>query len=252
MDRRLNSYLDENYNDGNTLFLRNAGANAHCLLQSISEAVSNEIVDSIVILGHTDCGAMKVVFDALANNNMSYSADITNKVIHPFYDYDYLKDAGAKLNGLGASERKEAEAEIRRDLEIKNVEMQLSFLKELTKSFPNINITGSIIDLSKINVPKDNPQHKYSVIFTRECLSKFSDMCNLAHTNPFDTYILMASTIKEALVDLEVAVGLFHIRDIKFVVPEKSMSELISSDLDWIKNAANGFLKDAHISVEHA
>ncbi len=250
MDRRLNGHLDEKYNNGNTLFLRNAGANAHCLLQSISEAVSEGKIDEILVLGHTDCGAMKVVFDAIVNHNSSYSSAIKDRIIHPFDDFEYLKEVGKKFNAMNQDEKASAEAEARRILEKRNVEMQVGFLKELTKSFPGVKVEGGIINLSNIDVPASDDHLEYSVVFSRECGSKFNDMCNLAHTDPYKTYVLEASSLKEAAPDLQMAVELFHIHDIRLVVPDKSLGASISSDFEWAKSMSSGFLKGSNISIE--
>ena len=248
MDRRLNMYLDEHYNDGNTLFLRNAGANAHCLLQSISDAVISGTVNKIVVLGHTDCGAMKVVFDAIVNCNSSYCADIKDKIVHPFDDYGYLKEAGKKLSALSQEGRARAEEKARRVLEKRNVELQVSFLKELTRSFPNVCVEGSVVDISTIKMPSSG-HGNHAVIFARECSSKFNDMCNIAHTDPYETYIIEAGNLKEALTDLQMAVDVLHIHDVKLVAPDPATKNTMASDLELAKSMSSGFLKGSNISV---
>ena len=247
MDRRLNTYLDEKYNDGNTLFLRNAGANAHCLLQSISNAVSSGAVDKIIVLGHTDCGAMKVVFDSIVNCNSSYCTEINDKIIHLFEDYEYLKNASKQLNALDSSDKAIAEEKARRVLEKKNVEIQTNFLMDLTKSYPHVIVESGMIDLSKISMPVGN--HANSVIFSRECNSKFNDLCNIAHTDPFGTYVIEAENLKETLTDLQLAVEVMNIHDIRLVAPNPESKEMLAKDFELAKSMSSGFLKGSSISL---
>ncbi|MFP3215602.1 MAG: carbonic anhydrase, partial [Candidatus Micrarchaeota archaeon] len=65
MDRRLNEYLDS-LNDGNTIFLRNAGANLYAVKNTIDTLLNNENITEIKVITHTDCGAMKSVAAALS------------------------------------------------------------------------------------------------------------------------------------------------------------------------------------------
>ncbi len=252
MDRRLNAHLDENYNDGNTLFLRNAGANAHCLLQSIGNAVNSGEIDSIVVLGHTDCGAMKVVFDAIVNRNGSYCNGIRDKIVNLFEDYGYLKHAGERLQGLDPVQRSRAEASVRRRLEKRNVDLQVGFLKGLTRSFPHVKVEGSLVDLKKINALNLTGNGRHAIVLSRECGSRFDRMCSIANTDPHETYVLESRDIKETITDLQLAVEVLHIRDIRLVAPDSALKDGLASDLEFLKGMSSGFLKGSDIAIAQA
>ncbi|MEL9969752.1 MAG: carbonic anhydrase, partial [Metallosphaera sp.] len=78
MDRRLNEFLEKNYNDGETVFIRNAGANINSLKET--KALIKK-ADEIIILPHTDCGAMGVVERALNGEKLPNGLDT---LISPF------------------------------------------------------------------------------------------------------------------------------------------------------------------------
>lgn len=249
MDRRLNRYLDENYNDGNTLFLRNAGANAHCMLQSISDAVSSGSIDSIVVLGHTDCGAMKVVFDAIVNRNSSYCNDIKSKIVGLFEDYAYLKLAGERLKLIDQEKRQKAELGARRRLERRNVELQTSFIRELAKSYPHVKVEGALVDLKRINALNLKGDGRHAVILCRECGSRFDQMCSMAHTDPSETYVLESRSLAETITDLQLAVEVLNISDVRLVATNPSSTEELAIDLEFVKKLSSGFAKHADIAI---
>lgn len=77
MDRRLNGYLDQ-LNDGDIIFIRNAGANVNSLRETLKYIRDAE---EILVLQHTDCGAMGVVHRALLWGRIPM---ILNPLIAPF------------------------------------------------------------------------------------------------------------------------------------------------------------------------
>ncbi len=120
MDRRLNRYLDE-LNDGDTLFVRNAGANAsslHYTLKLIRDA------DEVIVLPHTDCGAMGVVHRALSGEKING----VDSLITPFH-------------GLEGSSRHE--------LELENLRVQ----KEKIKAISGGRVSGEIINTESLQTP---------------------------------------------------------------------------------------------------
>ncbi|MDE1825032.1 MAG: hypothetical protein KGH61_02610 [Candidatus Micrarchaeota archaeon] len=52
MDFRLNAYLNENYNDGKTLFFRNAGGHVKGLEAGLSKMLKSGNISSIVVIVH--------------------------------------------------------------------------------------------------------------------------------------------------------------------------------------------------------
>lgn len=66
MDRRLSEEAEKNYNDGKTIFARNAGGLPSGLKNTIKKILNeNENIHEIVMMPHTDCGAMGAVFKSL-------------------------------------------------------------------------------------------------------------------------------------------------------------------------------------------
>jgi carbonic anhydrase len=94
MDRRLNRYLDE-LNDGDTIFVRNAGANIGSLRDTLRHLIK---ADEIIVLPHTDCGAMGVVQRALSGERFS---EILNPLIGSF--------SNLRVNGRNELERENLE-----------------------------------------------------------------------------------------------------------------------------------------------
>jgi len=153
MDRRLNKYLEDNYFDENTIFIRNAGANISSLKDTLARIPLNE-VQEIIIVTHTDCGAMKVVSNFL---NLGSYPKILEPLISPFI---HLK---------GASQEK---------LENINLEIQINLIKRLT----NVKVTGEIVDVKKLNIPQVS---QTSLLLTRPNNKRYSNYIQ----NLFSTYV---------------------------------------------------------------
>ncbi len=125
MDRRLNEFLEREYNDGNTIFVRNAGANVGSLKATLSLLKS---ADEIVILPHTDCGAMGVVEKALKGESLPSSLE---PLISPFRKYsNYTKG----------------------QLEQVNPEVQRSSVSNLTKA----KVRVDLVKTEELNAPPSN------------------------------------------------------------------------------------------------
>jgi len=66
MDRRLSEEVENTYNDGKTVFARNAGGLPGGLKNTIKRILKeNDTIKEIVMMPHTDCGAMGAVFKCL-------------------------------------------------------------------------------------------------------------------------------------------------------------------------------------------
>jgi len=102
MDHRFNDYLDKEYVDGNTLFLRNAGSNVKELEESIKQvwdSKENQIT-KIVLIVHgafgdelhagDACAAMKTVQAAIATN-AKVADQVEEKLVNQFRSIDCTK-----------------------------------------------------------------------------------------------------------------------------------------------------------------
>ncbi|WP_188681516.1 carbonic anhydrase [Thermogymnomonas acidicola] len=92
MDRRLNRYL-QGMASGQTVFVRNAGANVATLKDTLG---SLEGVESVTIITHTDCGAMGVVEQVLRGNDRP---DDLAEFMRPFIGLRPDRDEIERENG---------------------------------------------------------------------------------------------------------------------------------------------------------
>ncbi|MDE1845948.1 MAG: hypothetical protein KGH53_01550 [Candidatus Micrarchaeota archaeon] len=83
MDRRLNQKLEQEYNDGNTIFVRNAGGCPSGAKNTLKRLMEENEVKEIVILPHTDCGAMGAVFKCMKEGE-KFDAEVTEKLVKNF------------------------------------------------------------------------------------------------------------------------------------------------------------------------
>ncbi|WP_338598149.1 carbonic anhydrase [Sulfolobus tengchongensis] len=123
MDRRLNSYIRKNY--PNAVVIRNAGANVNSLINTLEKYKNN--VDEVVLLPHTDCGAMKVVFSSLKEGKKLTSI-VEESLVNQF--------SSKRFDSLS-------------DLERLNLEIQS---ERLIRIFGN-KVKAELIDVNKIDVP---------------------------------------------------------------------------------------------------
>lgn len=66
MDTRLSEEAEKNYNDGKTIFARNAGGLPGGLKNTVKRILEeNSGIKEVLIMPHTDCGAMGAVFRCL-------------------------------------------------------------------------------------------------------------------------------------------------------------------------------------------
>ncbi len=135
MDRRLNYYIRENYSD--SIVIRNAGANILSLSKTLEKY--KNIVDEVIVLPHTDCGAMKVVYSSIKEGKKITSI-VEDKLVNQFMDKTF--------NTLS-------------ELERLNLKVQT---ENARKIFVNKSIKSEIIDVNKIKIPASN--QPYSVYVT--------------------------------------------------------------------------------------
>ncbi|MDE1855932.1 MAG: hypothetical protein KGH49_01720, partial [Candidatus Micrarchaeota archaeon] len=84
MDRRLSSEAERTYNDGRTLFARNAGGLPGGLKNTIKKALGeNGNVKEIILMPHTDCGAMGAVFKCLMQGE-KFDQDVLDGLVRYF------------------------------------------------------------------------------------------------------------------------------------------------------------------------
>jgi len=122
MDRRLNGYLDS-LNDGNTIFLRNAGANLYAVGNTIEALLNNENITELKVVTHTDCGAMKSVAAALSGE---LKLDLAREVLVDKFRGEKFATV-EELERINTELQKKAVDEIEKRRGIKEVQSCLIF-----------------------------------------------------------------------------------------------------------------------------
>ncbi len=207
MDRRLNAYLDS-LNSGNTILLRNAGANVSGLSYTLSELLRDENIKSIKVVTHTDCGAMKTVSKVL-KGELKLSEIATNTLVKKF------TDAGTKDP---------------RELENINTQIQKSELEKISKER---GIKGSVelLDISKIDMPKEQGEHKMALMNPSSL--KYGQILNKEEM--FNTYVIQSKSLEEKMVDIEIATKVLGIKKGEIIALYASEYRGVEADLKKLK-----------------
>lgn len=213
MDRRLSSFLDLNYNDSKTVFVRNAGANISTALNTIKQLSIEFPISSILIAPHTDCGAMGLVQSAIGGKPVS--KQIEDSLVAQFRNLDF-------------SDRK--------GLESLNCNVQAKAMESFAKSI-GANVDVRLIDLSTLAIPKDSGRHLLTI--TKPSATKYCDFIsryNDGGLGMFDSYFIQAKGIKDVLPDVEIAASALHIHDIRLISESSLHDEIIKSDIKVLKS----------------
>ena len=84
MDCRMNEILERDYNDKNTIIVRNAGANVEGLRRTLQDAVERYGGTEIHVLPHEDCGAMKAVVLKLKDGDPRIGEEMFDSLVRQF------------------------------------------------------------------------------------------------------------------------------------------------------------------------
>jgi len=218
MDRRLNRYLDS-LNDGDTIFLRNAGANLYAVKNTVDALLNNENITEIKVITHTDCGAMKSVAAALSGE---LKLSLAKEVL-----VDKFK--GEKFATL-------------EELERINTEMQKKAVEEIAKR-RGIKGSAELLDLSKLDIPKEDNEHKF--VLLEPSNKKYSEIIDSKEM--FNTYIIQSASLEEKLPDLEIAIKVLGIRRGEIIALKESEYRIIQAEASRLR--LNQLLKDVALSI---
>jgi hypothetical protein len=207
MDRRLNAYLDS-LNKGNIILLRNAGANVSGLSYTLSELLRDENIKSIKVVAHTDCGAMKTVSKAL-KGELKLSKESTNTLVSKF------ADSGTKDPS---------------ELEKINVQVQKSELEKISKE-RGIKSSVDLLDISKIDVPKGEGEHKMALMNPSSL--KYGQILNKEEM--FNTYVIQSKSLEEKMVDIEIATKVLGIKKAEVLALGASEYRGVEADIKKLK-----------------
>ncbi len=194
MDRRLNKYLDEKYNDSNTIFVRNAGCNIESILGTLRSIISNEDVKDIILVPHNDCGAMKYVYGALKENKP------TEKEWHASLIREFEKIPFSSAD----------------ELDVKNYALQQeSAEKYFSKSV-------KLISTENATVEKSVGTGKHILVIAKAGRSKYGEIADQINANSkgeekielSECYFIQANGYDEISPDITIAVRKLGITDI--------------------------------------
>ena len=217
MDRRLNEYLDS-LNDGETIFLRNAGANLNGLKTTLNVLLNNENITEIKVITHTDCGAMKTVSKAL-NKEIELSPLANEVLVNLFKD---LKSATPS------------------ELEEENTRIQKELLEEIANA-RGFKASVEMFDLSKVKF-KDKGEH----IFTLLEPSNMKYEKIIGKEGLFEHYIIQSASLEEKYVDMEIAINVLGVKKGEIVALDTSEYRKIELYASRLK--INPLLKDIELT----
>jgi len=219
MDRRLNNIIDKN-NDGNTVMLRNAGANVNGLSRSITFLLNNNDIKTIKLIPHTDCGAMKVVYNAL-KGKIKPSSSIYESLVKQF--------EGKEFSTI-------------EELEMINEGLQYENLAKIARG---ISIEKQFIDLHKYSFD-DTGEH--IAVFTYSSTKKYEEMCKSAGIEMNSAYFIEANSIEEGSSDIEIAVRYLGINHVLFLASDPSEYRKVYAEMK--RTALKDFM--AGVKIEFA
>ncbi len=223
MDRRLSGYLDSKYNDGKTLFLRNAGANVKTLGNSILSILKSNGITKVVIAPHTDCGAMGYVEKVLTG----------------------AATPSPQLDEALVSQFKGSQHENRDELErdVNPMTQRVEFDDAAGDSADGIEVSTDLIEISKLEIPAHEGEHILTI--TRPSAIPYGDLLKrYSGVGMFDSYFVQSGSVSDVSPDIELAITGLHISDVRLV---STGGEDLSKDLEYLK--AQPYASSARFSL---
>ena len=170
MDYRLTEEILKRA-DKDTLIFRNAGANVKEFIERLKEIKPDEVI----YLPHTDCAAMKLVFNVIKKGE-KVSDIVKEKLVSTFYDQKF---------------------ETLEELEVLNAKLNEEMLKkEVTQ-----NVKTELIDVKKIQWPQKKAEVYFYPVTSRP-------------TDKIGAYILQSVSIEDVKADIDVARNNLGFKDI--------------------------------------
>ena len=216
MDRRLSNYLDRTYNDGSTLFIRNAGPDASRVIATISGLVSKyksgDRKIEIVVVAHSDCGACSIAYSALKEGKV-FDDIIKGSVVESYKSLSFST---------------------RNELESKNPGLQIDRIYASLPGSGNIPVLPDFVKISSLKVP-EHLSGEHELIIARPSDVRYAEMMQAAKAPDFNTYIVQAATLKEILPDTFAAVVILGAKRISFVAVNSDSTEAITGDIEFLR-----------------
>jgi len=220
MDRRLNAYLDA-FNDGNTLFLRNGGANVRGLKSSIESIINENNISEIKVITHTDCGAMKVV-DKVLKDEIKLSNNVVDNLVEQFRGRDFGNSA---------------------ELEKINKEVQENEILAIASKH-GIDAHAELLNISEIEDNENSKEHEFYLM--KPGKAKYASI--IEKEGMFSTYIIQSLSLDEQYTDIEIATSALGIK--KCVVVANGSSEYRQAQVDMNRLKMSPLAKGLKLSMK--
>ncbi len=197
MDRRLNLHLDLHCGPDDVI-LRNAGANVKGLDHTIRSLLASGY-EHFDILTHTDCAAMRYVREVLAGTAIPVS------------------ETFARL-------AKQFEGEDPQKLDERNCEVQRKALEQIMRDSDARGARASCmsIDLNAIGAAMAPQPHTFLSVLTLLRHESYAGIQEHMSAGGASSYFLQAGGIDELMPDINLAVSVLGIRDVRLVVTRHS------------------------------
>ena len=231
MDGRLNAHCDKALNDGNTVFVSNAGASVLGVKGTITQAIQHFGVNEIILLTHSDCGNNKEIALEIGRNEMRLGKVFYDTHVKPFEKRAFEDNS---------------------DLDEMNPHVQLEAAKRL---FPGVRrISSELIDLKKISIPAGGGDH--SLIIANPSKRKFSAMARAVGKDVSDCYVALGYG-SEILPDMLLATKVMGIRHLHFLEQAGDDKRDLKLRMEKAKNILrtndelNWMLADGSMTLEY-
>jgi hypothetical protein len=187
----------DRHNNGNRIFLRNAGANVLGLIRSIESIEKKDKVGKITVYVHDDCKAMSLVYNIVKNGKIEDGKvildgkPVDDEVIRTLVDQfkDEKFDTISELEQLNKKKQEEA-------------------LKKLSE---RIDCSVEMILVKNLNVPSNSAGHNVFVMKPSEMPYK-----KLMGDDMFGHYVIQGEYIDELKPDISVA-RILNLRDYSII-----------------------------------
>ncbi len=227
-DRRLSAYLDSEFNDGKTVFMRTAGADVTNIADTLVKLVhtdtegKNHAIRQVVVLTHTDMGDVTKGCGWAGRLAVEEDAKIHGKEL----DSHFIGDAQINQfieNGYTSREQ----------IEMGNKNVQKKALGSRIGS-SSVGYSTDTIDTSGIPT-EDELEHV--LVITRPSVARYSDMAKRLNKNhedmttigKFNAYYSQVGTLEEALVDARLFTGALGIQDVRVLAQDQHDNEIMRS-----------------------
>jgi hypothetical protein len=227
----MNEILESEYNDKDTVIIRNAGANVEGLRGTLQDAVERYGATEIHVLPHEDCGAMKAVVMKLRDNDPRIDDEMFDSLVRQFrrkYDEGSIKDNW--------------------DAEKINLKIQCANAAGVLKG---AEVTSRLIDSEEIG--RSAPSAKHILLVLSPCpAEEYGRVFEAAKVGNSDPYMIQGRQ-DEIVSDIKLAIQVVGIHELRFVaLPGESLGEAEERKDSTLKALKNKLSENEYRIVDDA